>query len=193
MDYLDQLMQVLKNNISVVTVVVTVCLAFFGYMITYIMARNLARKKDKLELVNRRLNEFYGPLYVATQAGRISYEALLKRLGRTVTVFPPDREPTQAEQEEWFLWMKTVFTPLNDLREKLIIEKAHLIVEEKMPDSLLRLVTHVVGYKPVLEKWEKGDFSEKFSFIAFPEELEEYVTNSYAALKKEQADLLNRI
>jgi len=28
----------------------------------------LARRKDKLELVNRRLNEFYGPLYIALQA-----------------------------------------------------------------------------------------------------------------------------
>ena len=41
--------------------------------------------------------------------------------------------------------MTTIFMPLNDVREKVIIEKAHLIVEEQMPQCLLDFVTHVVG------------------------------------------------
>ena len=45
----------------------TVILAFVSYLATYLSAQVLARRKDKLELVNRRLNEFYGPLYVASQ------------------------------------------------------------------------------------------------------------------------------
>jgi hypothetical protein len=49
--------------------VLTLILAFIGYLATFLSARMLARRKDKLELVNRRLNEFYGPLYVASQAG----------------------------------------------------------------------------------------------------------------------------
>ncbi|MGP8224619.1 MAG: hypothetical protein ACLQGT_00540, partial [Terracidiphilus sp.] len=47
----------------------TILLAFIGYLATAWSARMLARRMDKLELVNRRLNEFYGPLYVASQAG----------------------------------------------------------------------------------------------------------------------------
>ena len=42
-----------------------IVLAFVGYLATAWSARMLARRKDKLEQVNRRLNEFYGPLYVA--------------------------------------------------------------------------------------------------------------------------------
>jgi hypothetical protein len=41
--------------------------------------------------------------------------------------------------------MTTIFMPLNDIREKIIIEKAYLIVEEQMPRCLLDFVTHVVG------------------------------------------------
>ena len=46
--------------------------------------------------------------------------------------------------------MTAIFMPLNDIREKIIIENAHLIVEEQMPQCLLEFVTHVVGYKALL-------------------------------------------
>ncbi len=184
-----QIFHALKTNIPVATVVVSIGLALLGYLATYINARILTRKKDRLELVNMRLNEFYGPLYVASKAGRIAYEALLTKLGRKA-VFEAGEEPSQTELEEWFLWMRTVFTPLNEVQEKLIIGKAHLIVEEQMPKCLLEFVTHVVGYKAVLAKWENGDFSEKYSLIDFPPDFDEYVTRSYADLKSQQTRLL---
>jgi hypothetical protein len=118
----------------------TIILAFAGYLITFLSTRMMARRADRLRLVNERLNEFYGPLYVASQAGNIAYRSLLKKQGKTQS------EPIlDEEMKEWVLWMRTIFMPLNDIREKIIIEKAHLIVEEKMPQCLLDFVTHVVG------------------------------------------------
>src|SRR5262249_26503615 len=155
------------------TVIITVSLAFAGYIATYINARILARKKDRLELVNKRLNEFYGPLYLATRAGHIAYHALMEKLGKNNSIFERGG-PSQRELEEWFLWMKAVFMPLNNIVEKIIIEKAYLIIEEEMPECLLQFFIHVVGYKAVLAKWEKGDFAEKFSIVAFPIEVDEY-------------------
>jgi hypothetical protein len=87
------------------------------------------------------------------------------------------------------LWMTTIFMPLNDVREKIIIEKAYLIVEEQMPQCLLDFVTHVVGYKAVLAKWAEGDYSERRSTIGWPPEFDIYVERSYAALKAEQTKL----
>jgi len=122
--------------------VLTVVLAFAGYLVTFLITRMMARRADMLRLVNKRLNEFYGPLYVASQAGNIAYRSLLKKQGKTQS------EPIlDSEMKEWVLWMSTIFMPLNDIREKIIIEKAHLIVEEEMPHCLLQFVTHVVGYK----------------------------------------------
>lgn len=180
-------------NVPIVSVVVTIVLAIAGYLATYINGRILARKKDQLDLVNRRLNEFYGPLYVATQAGYIAYDSLVKKLGKKHDVFEGETGPSQRELDEWFLWMTTVFTPLNDLLEKIIIEKAHLIIEEQMPSCLLQFVTHVVGYKAILAKWEKHDFSEKYSIIDFPIALNEYASSSYASLKSEQTLLLKSL
>jgi hypothetical protein len=164
----------------------TIILAFAGYLVTFMSTRMLARRQDKLRLVNMRLNEFYGPLYVASQAGNIAYRSLLKKQGKTQS------EPIRDEDmREWMLWMRTIFMPLNDVREKVIIEKAHLIVEEQMPQCLLDFVTHVVGYKAVLCKWAEGDYSERRSTIGWPPEFDVYVRQSYQALKREQTRLLH--
>jgi hypothetical protein len=164
----------------------TVVLAFAGYLGTIISTRIRDRRRDKLRLVNKRLNEFYGPLYVASQAGNIAYRSLLKKQGKTQC--HPIRD---EEMKDWVLWMTTIFMPLNDIREKIIIEKAYLIVEEQMPKCLLDFVTHVVGYKAVLAKWTEGDYAERRSTIGWPPEFDSYVERSYAALKAEQTHLLH--
>jgi hypothetical protein len=166
--------------------VLTVVLAFAGYLVTFLSTRMLARRTDMLKLVNMRLNEFYGPLYVASQAGNIAYRSLLKKQGKTQS-FPI----LDSEMKEWVLCMTTIFMPLNDVREKIIIEKAYLIVEEQMPRCLLDFVTHVVGYKAVLAKWADGDYSERRSTIGWPPKFDLYVERSYAALKAEQTRLLH--
>jgi hypothetical protein len=164
----------------------TISIAFAGYLITILGARMLNQHRDKLDLVNKRLNEFYGPLYVASEAGNIAYRSLLERQGKTVS------EPIlDSELKEWILWMNTIFMPLNDIREKIIIEKAYLVVEERMPQCLLDFVTHVVGYKAVMAKWAEGDFTERRSTIGWPPEFDIYVKKSYAALKAEQTSLLH--
>ena len=167
-------------------VVLTVILALAGYLITSLSNQELARRQDKLRLVNERLNQFYGPLYVASEAGDIAYRSLLHRQGKTKS------EPIREEDlKEWVLWMNTIFMPLNDVRERIIIEKAALIIEEEMPQCLLDFVTHVVGYKAVMAKWAEGDYSERRSTIGWPPEFDVYVKRSYAALKAEQARLMH--
>jgi len=166
--------------------ILTILLAFAGYLVTFFSARMLARRRDKLELVNRRLNEFYGPLYVASQAGNIAYRSLLEKQGKTQC-----HPITDGEMKEWMLWMTTIFMPLNDIREKIIIEKAYLIIEEQMPQCLLDFVTHVVGYKAVLAKWSEGESAERRSTIGWPPEFDGYVARSYAFLKGEQTRLMH--
>src|SRR5271169_357988 len=104
--------------------ILTVVLAFAGYLVTFFTSRLMARRADMLKLVNMRLNELYGPLYVASKAGDQAYRTLLARLGKTQSY--PIRD---EELKEWVLWVQTIFMPLNDIRERIIIEKAHLIVE----------------------------------------------------------------
>lgn len=67
---------------EVASLVITVVLAFAGYLITHLNSLRLTRRKERLELINKRINEFYGPLYIASKAGRIAYNALLLKLGK---------------------------------------------------------------------------------------------------------------
>ncbi len=101
---------------------------------------------------------------------------------------PPIRD---EDLKEWMLWMTTIFMPLNDVREKIIIENAHLIIEEQMPQCLLDFVTHVVGYKALMAQWADGDYTERRSIIGWPPEFDTYVEHSYKALKAEQTRLLH--
>jgi hypothetical protein len=182
MDVSDLLSPNLLQNAAILTII----LAFIGYLATFLSARMLARRKDELELVNKRLNEFYGPLYVASQAGNIAYQSLLSKQGKTQC-----HPITDEEMKDWVLWMTTIFMPLNNIREKIIIEKAYLIVEEQMPRCLLDFVTHVVGYKAVLAKWREGDYIERRSTIGWPPDFDGYVERSYRALKAEQTRLIH--
>jgi hypothetical protein len=146
----------------------------------------MARRADHLRLVDQRLNDFYGPLYVATVAGNIAYKSLLGKQGKTQC------HPIRDEDlKEWILWMTTIFMPLNDVREKIIIENAHLVIEEQMPQCLLDFVTHVVGYKALMAQWAEGDYAERRSIIGWPPEFDAYVEHSYKALKAEQTRLLH--
>jgi hypothetical protein len=166
--------------------VLTIILAFAGYLVTFLITRMMAQRADKLRLVNMRLNEFYGPLYVASEAGRIAYKSMLKKQGKEKNIIV-----TEEELKDWILWLNTIFMPLNNIREKIIIEKAYLIVEQEMPQCLLEFVTHVVGYKAVLAKWSRGDYSERRSLIDFPPGFDDYVQRSYTALKAEQQRLMH--
>jgi hypothetical protein len=190
-DIMRQLLQLFKDNIAVVTVVVTIAVAFSGYLATYVNNRLIARAKDRLELVNKRLNEFYGPLYVANRAGRIAYLSLCEKFDRSPIFVERGQSLPKEELDEWYIWVRNVFMPLNEVCEKIIVEKAYLILEEEMPECLLDLVSHVVGYRAVIAKWDKGDFSENLSLIDFPADaLGSYLTQSYAELKHQQRLLL---
>jgi len=182
--------------LSAVGLFVTVALAVFGYFATYYYNLRLTRKQQELDLVNRRMNEFYGPLYVTSQTGRMAIAAILRRLGRgegKLFFNDPTHPPTDDELREWRLWVQTVFMPLNLYLENLILEKAYLIREQEMPKCLLDFVTHVSSYKPLLEKWAAGDLTSHVPLIFFPEELDKYADSSYADMKAEQLRLIGAL
>jgi hypothetical protein len=88
------------SEISVPTIlqnaaILTILVAFAGYALTFVSAHMLARRRDKLDLVNKRLNEFYGPLYVASQAGNIAYRSLLNKQGKTQSEPITDQVPAR--------------------------------------------------------------------------------------------------
>jgi len=92
----------------------TILLALAAIWPPFFTTRVLERRRDKLALVTRRLDEFYGPLLMWPRRRAIfAYRSLLKKAGQTQS-FPI----LDGEMKEWMLWMTTIFMPLNDIREK---------------------------------------------------------------------------
>ena len=89
--------------------------------------------------------------------------------------------------------MSAVFQPLNEEMARLVTQHADLIEDVEMPNCLLDLYAHVAAYRPILEGWKTGDFSEHVSLIEFPvNAILEYARAHSRRLKGEQALLLGK-
>jgi hypothetical protein len=176
------------------TLAVTILVAVAGYLATYLNNLRLERRKNQLERVNRQLSELYGPLFSLVRVSGTVWDAF------TATVaMQPSGKPfwqgidtaTDEELELWRLWIREVFMPLNQRMAEVIIEKADLLDESSMPESLTTLCAHVYGYKAVLEERENGNFARRTSVVGFPSELVlDYTDAAFTRLKKRQAELL---
>lgn len=171
--------------------VATIALALLGYLVTYLNNLRLQRRTDKLRFVTAQIDELYGPLYVITQTGQMLFATLQVKRHREGRA----KEDTGASapsrtRTDWHIWVEEVFMPLNEQLEQVLINKAHLIIEEEMPQCLKLFLAHSAGYKAVIKKWQMGDFSEGTSVIDYPAEIVEYAEQSYLRLKKQQQKLL---
>lgn len=169
---------------------VAITLAFTGYLATYAINLRIARRRERLDLVTRQIAELYGPLYILTTTTGRAYSDLVRKLGRTDT--DPDlRLPLKSSDfREWRLWMTHVLMPLNERCEEILLKNAFLFREEGVPDCILRFITHVEAFKPVIQKWKESDFSEEESVADFPVDLLDWAQKGYEELKREQLLLI---
>jgi hypothetical protein len=166
-------------------------LALLGFILAYLNNIRIDKRKEKLELINKQINQFYGPLFVSVNTSDIAYKAYLKKIENRKSV-DSGISFNEYENKEWEIWLESVFMPLNLFGEKVILENAYLIREAEMPECLIKFLTHVSAYKALLKKWENGDKNEVMPLIDFPKELSDYVRESYLELKTEQLRLIGQ-
>ncbi|MFJ3235959.1 hypothetical protein [Streptomyces sp. NPDC086787] len=175
------------------TVIVTVGLAFIGYLTTYLNGLRLAQRQARLTRVNQQLSNFYGPLFALMEVNSRTYDTWSAKYARPDgrDPFRHDIPPTEQELEEWRTWATTVFIPNIQAMRDVVVTKADLLMEEEMPQALLQLCAHVSGYEITAARWARGNYEEHLSVIAFPgRALREYIRDRFTQLKREQARLL---
>jgi len=178
-----------ENIIS--STVVSIALVVIGYLAKYANDVKIAGRKDKLERVNRQLKEFYGPLLSLTASSDASWKKFRSIYRNYVTsYFDKLNPPSENEKEIWRNWMKTVFIPINEKAYEIIIKNSDLIIEDEFPVCFKDFCAHVETYRPVLKKWDIGDFTEHMALLNYPMEIIEYVENGYRKLKYEQNKLI---
>ena len=178
---------------TIITLLVTVVLALIGFLVKYVNDLAIVRRKDRLERINLQLKNLYGPLYATAHASEIAWQAFRSVYRPGKSFFRTQPPPNEEELAAWRLWMVEVFMPLNLRLERVIVDNGDLIMEKQMPDCLLRLCSHVAAYKPVMKRWQDGDYSEFLSLSPYPEDLLEYVESCYSELKVKQAALLGSL
>ena len=186
-------LNLLKDYSQLLAIAMTIFLAFVGYIFTYFNNLRIAKRKDKLDYINRQLNEFYGPLYVLIESGEIAFKALQKLtvdMGGNRLSFDAPKHKNCISQ--WEIWLKNVFVPNNILLEKIIVEKSYLIIEKEMPECLKIFIVHNAGYKVLLKNWELENYGNSTSIIDFPREIKDYAISSYKILKEKQAKLIGK-
>ncbi|MFJ9372572.1 hypothetical protein [Streptomyces sp. NPDC101455] len=138
-----------------IAVVVTVALAFAGYVITYLNGLRLTQRQERLARVNRQLGDFYGPLLAPTEANARTFAAFVEQHARPggISPFSGGTPPTDEELAEWRLWVTTVFLPvLREMRD-LVVGWADLLREPEMPSLLMELCAHAAGYEMDNATW----------------------------------------
>jgi hypothetical protein len=178
------------------TLTITIVLALAGYLATYLNNALTEKRRQRLELTNKRLNNFYGPLFVAVEVARASVKGFFTTIGRNIDVDKdlPLTEPFNRKDEaEYRLWVENVFLPMNEWCAKVIRENAYLVKEKEMPACVLEFMSHVSTYQAITAKWRKKDYSQTYSVIPYPGSLGNYARESYKALKEEQLKLLERL
>ncbi len=181
-----------ETTTLIVTTSITVALALIGYLATYINNLILARRKEKLERINRQLSELYGPMFGITHASETAWKEFKKKYRFGPEFFDHKKRLSSKEFLAFRLWMTTVFMPMNKHLFDLILSKADLLIETEMPESMLQFCAHIAAYEAVLERWKKEDFSEIQSVIHYPGKINEYARKSFVHLKAEQDRLLGK-
>jgi len=167
-----------------------ICVAVLGALLSFVYSRQLQRRQARLERLNAQLRDFYGPLYAIFQANHIAHLRFVDTLRPgSSTLFAPDVTPLDDEELGlWRLWAERAHEHRSTPAYEVIINRAHLLIEDEMPECLLRFCAHKAGYDVLIERWRQGDYREHLSVVRHPgDELHDYLQRSFTRLKREQA------
>ena len=175
---------------ALIAAMTAILVAVLGGILSYLYARRLQRRQARLDRLNAQLGELYGPLYATLEASRIAYSRFVDALRPGASSLFADgvRYPDGEELCLFRLWIESVSHPRATEAYRLIIGKAHLLIEDEMPPCLLTFCAHKAGYDVVIERWKENDFTDHLSVVRHPgAELFDYLRDSFTWLKREQA------
>lgn len=188
------------NQLAIFGLLVTVFLAFLGYIATYINNSASDVRKAQIELVNNQLEKLYGPLLALTTSSTETWEKFRCRYRNQTYGFFDDRNPPEkAEVDKFRLWSKSVFIPTNREITNIITKNAHLIDGSSMPDSFIKMITHTQMFEAVSLEWKAEDdlhaeshrtVGRNVAMVGYPIHLESDITLTFNKIKARQECLL---
>ena len=139
------------SSITILTIMIPVVLAF----IAYFNSMRLERRKNRLERINKQLNDFYGPLLATVKANNYAWKNFKKKYleGQDEKRgFVAKYNPNENETREYYNWMKNVFMPNNELLYRIVVKKTSLLEDNDIPLPLLKLAIHILEARAEFNK-----------------------------------------
>jgi hypothetical protein len=156
-------------------------------------SRRLSERNDQLIRVNRQLAELYGPMLTIAGSTDVAWRTFMEaHCPGEVTVIDKDGL-LLVDRTEWTVWVEHVLMPLNRQLRDCIIQRGDLLIDDGMPQVLLRFCAHVAAWEATIAKWQLGDSDEITAVVGHPgRELLRHAEGRYQRLKALQRQLLDQ-
>jgi len=168
-----------------------ILLAIFVAVIKYVADRWAGRRHARLKRLNAQLELLYGPMLALSHANDEAWKGF-RAIHRPTkaSYWDPADAPSAKEAEAWRMWIQTVFMPINERLEKLVITQSHLLISDDIPRCLLELCSHVEAYRGVIAEWRAGDTSHPTAPVEYPNDILPSARVWYSQLKAQQVALV---
>jgi hypothetical protein len=177
------------NLTTFLTVSIPVILAFMAYF----NSLRLERRKNRLERINRQLDEFYGPMLAIVQSNQQAWENFIAKYQNNPNFYKKGHHPTEEQVAEFHDWMSTIFMPNNDQLHDIIINNTSLLVEDEMPKVLLDLFAHIMEFRINFSERKDRHAEVAESRSKYPgRTLLAYCEERFKELKAEQIDIIKK-
>ena len=176
-------------------VALTVATGAAAYLVQGAAELHAERRRAELARVDAQLERLYGPLLAALTTAVAVFKLFAEeRVGVAWPGGMPELMRRVREDEslraEYEQWMAVSVLPQHDRAARLLQEQIHLLEDRHMPQYLLDYVAMTAAYRVIRAKWDAGDHTMLFSPLRMPPGLDVHVRDTFDALKRRQAQLL---
>ena len=173
------------------TGIVSLVVAFVAALLAYWNSRRISAYQGQLDRVNKQLEELYGPLLALSSSNSAAWREFAGHFRPNRAYIFDGTEVSDQDRKTWILWMNSVFLPSNRRSAELITTKAHLMLDDAVPQCFLDFCAHVAGYEVTAKRWEQDDYSVLSSVINHPgDKYNRHIQQSFLELKQLQQRLL---
>lgn len=176
---------------AIISAVVTMAVAGIGFVAAYRNSRRLSERNDRLQRINKQLADLYGPMLTLTGTADIAWRTFMAEHGGDGLAIVDEQGRIRVDKMEWMIWVQEVLMPLNRRLFEKVLQGGDLLIEEQMPDVVLKFMAHTSAWEATLARWKSGNEDVLTAVVNHPGRgLYRYAEAGYQSLKAEQQRLL---
>lgn len=194
------------NAIEIAISFIGLILIIFGWIIPYrqsLKSENIRKNNElnsdklhwKKELIDRQIENLYGPMYALINESDIVFNRILYQLGRRY-VIPKDKSFNDLPETEQKIWKHYVDTYKIKNQMKMVEimrNNFHLIYKSEFPEGYNQFLDYSLGWE-LLDNQRRNGVPNYYAYhyvFNYPVAFNRYIERTLKILLDEQAKLMN--